>query len=170
MIAVLAGRRGGHGSSRCFVRPPLLRIARLLESRNPALGSKLVNILQLDADSRSESAAPLTRELARRAVADAGQCARSSRAAAACPRTDASPPGAACRSGGGAVSIAVSIFGGHHVRNEWLRFLDPYGDHPPFSLTHLEILKPVPGDKVLYGGDRTVEVRATRASAAGACF
>ena len=29
-----------------FVRPPLLRTARLLESRNPALGSKLVNILQ----------------------------------------------------------------------------------------------------------------------------
>jgi hypothetical protein len=31
----------------------------LLESRDPSLGSKLVNLLQLDADARSGSASPL---------------------------------------------------------------------------------------------------------------
>lgn len=143
-----------------FVHPPLLRIARLLESRNPALGSKLVNILQLDADTRSESAAPLTRELAQRAVADAGK----SLDLPALPplAKEAMIPRKAMHAMAATVLlVALSIFGGNHVRNQWLRFIDPYGDHPPFSLTHLEILKPASGDKVLYGGDRTVEVRAS---------
>ncbi len=143
----------------CFVRPPVLRMARLLESRNPELGSKLVNILQLDAESASEDAAPLTRELARRAVADAGN-------ALDLPKL---PPLARDPQLGGhaklafgalAVLLALSLFGGHHVRQEWLRFLDPFGDHPPFSLTRLDILKPAADAKILYGESCMVEVRA----------
>ncbi len=143
-----------------LVQPPLLRMARLLESRNPALGSKLVNILQLDVDSRSESASPLTRELAQRAVADAGK----SLDLPALPRLakEAMVPQRAKHALIAMVLLAVlSIFGGRHVHNQWLRFVDPFGDHPPFSLTHLEILKPAPNGKVLYGGDSTVEVRAS---------
>jgi hypothetical protein len=143
-----------------LVQPPLLRMARLLESRNPALGSKLVNILQLDADSRNESSSPLTRELAQRAVADAGK----SLDLPALPRLakEALVPRRAKHAMIAMMLLAlVSIFGGRHVHNQWLRFVDPYGDHPPFSLTHLEILKPAAKDKVLYGGDHTVEVRAS---------
>lgn len=143
-----------------FARPPLLRIARLLESRNPELGSRLVNILQLDADSRSETVAPLTRDLARQAVEDAGlsldlpslpPLAREPRL----PRQGLKA--FLCVSS----LVLVTIFGGQHVRQQWLRFLDPYGDHPPFSLTRLEILQPVVGETVLYGGSRTIEVRAS---------
>lgn len=144
----------------CFARPPLLRIARLLESRNPALGSKLVNILQLDADASREENAPLTRELARRAVADAG----SSLDLPALPPLAREPLLLRrARHALAAVSVLalLTLFGGRHVRQEWLRFLDPYGDHPAFSLTHLEILKPVVGEKVLYDGAVTVEVRAS---------
>jgi hypothetical protein len=144
----------------CFARPPMLRVARLLESRNPELGSKLVNILQLDDSARREGSAPLTLELARRAVNDAGMALDLPEL----PRLAREPrlPRFALRAAAATALLAlVSVFGGRHVHNEWLRFIDPRGDHPPFSLTYLEILKPAPGDKVLYGGAKTVEVRAT---------
>ncbi|MES2924869.1 MAG: DUF4175 family protein [Verrucomicrobiota bacterium] len=144
----------------CFARPPLLRIARLLESRNPALGSKLVNILQLDADASREQAAPLTRELARRAVADAGK-ALDLPALPPLAREPMLPRRALHAVAAVGVLAMLTFFGGQHVRQEWLRFLDPYGDHPPFSLTYLEILKPADGDKVIYDGSVTVEVRAS---------
>jgi len=142
-----------------FFRPPLLRLARLLESRNPALGSKLVNILQLDADAACEDRDPLTRTLAKHAIRDAeGKL-----------DLPALPPLAReprlKRSFGilaatAAVLLIISIFGGPHTRNEWMRFLDPFGDHPPFSLTRLEITSPVPDHRVVYGNGFTVEVAA----------
>lgn len=143
-----------------FARPPLLRVARLLESRNPALGSKLVNILQLDAESRREDAAPLTRELARQAVVAAGDSldlaalpplARESRMKRRFLQSLAAP----------ILLVLLTVFGGVPVRLEWLRFLDPFGDHPPFSLTRLEILRPVEGDRVRFGASALVEVRAS---------
>jgi len=144
----------------CFVRPPMLRIARLLESRNPELGSKLVNILQLEVDTQRKSAAPLTRELAHRAVADASKALDlpSLPPLAREPRL----PQRALQTSTALLMLAViSIFGGQHIHNQWLRFIDPFGDHPPFSLTHLEFLKPGIHDQVLYGGDCTVEARAS---------
>jgi hypothetical protein len=144
----------------CFVRPPLLRIARLLESRNPELGSKLVNILQLETSFARDDESSLTRELARRAVEDAGK----SLYLPALPPL-AREPQLRRRVLNAVVATVVlcmlMFFGGRHVRQEWLRFLDPYGDHPAFSLTHLEILKPTATDKILYGGSFTVEVRAS---------
>ncbi len=143
-----------------FRRSPLLRTARLLESRNPALGSKLVNILQLDEETRSETAAPLTRGLARRAVEDAEKSldlpslpplARESMLPRRCVRTLALA----------AVLALLPLIGGHHVRQQCLRFLDPRGDYPPFSLTRLEIVQPAPGERVLYGGSRLIEARAS---------
>lgn len=146
--------------SALFARPPLLRIARLLESRNPELGSKLVNILQLDADARLGQAAPMTRALAHRAVRDAGKSldlaalpplARESRILRRAWQALAAT----------VILTLLSLVGGRHVRQEWLRFLDPFGDHPPFSLTYLEILKPTADDRALYGGSFTVEARAS---------
>ncbi|MGJ8635188.1 MAG: hypothetical protein ACSHX7_14830, partial [Luteolibacter sp.] len=144
----------------CFVRPPLLRLARLLESRNPALGSKLINILQLASDTERPGTDPLTRSLANHAIHAAGKnldlpslppLAREPRI----PKTSGILAATAT------IILLLTIFGGQHVRNEWLRFLDPYGDHPPFSLTRLTLITPVPGQKVLYGSGFTVEVRAS---------
>ncbi len=144
----------------CFVRPPLLRVARLLESRNPELGSKLVNILQLDAEANRDDSAPLTRQLAQKAVDDAGKALD----LPALPPL-AREPGLWHRASQVGAALAVlallTFAGGRHIHQEWLRFLDPYGDHPPFSLTFLEIVKPNVGYKVLYGGAVTVEARAT---------
>ena len=143
-----------------FSRPSLLRIARLLESRNPALGSKLVNILQLDNDSRLESASPLTRSLAAHAVADAGKSidlpklpplAREPRLSRIALRTAAAP----------LLLLMITLLGGRHIHQQWLRFLDPFGDHPAFSLTHLEISSPSSREKILYGGAVKIEVKAT---------
>jgi hypothetical protein len=143
-----------------FTRAPLLRIARLLESRNPELGSKLVNILQLDEESRSESAAPLTRELARMAVEDAEK-ALDLPSLPPLAREPALPRRRWQALTAIAVLTIISLVGGHHVRQQWLRYLDPYGDHPPFSLTRLEILQPAAGEKVVYGASRLIEVRAS---------
>ncbi|MCF7731839.1 MAG: DUF4175 domain-containing protein, partial [Akkermansiaceae bacterium] len=143
-----------------WVRPPLLRIARLLEERNPALGSKLVNILQLDAASGHGESAELTRALARRAVEDASE-ALDLPALPPLAREPRLPDRAWWFAGLAGLLGLLTIFGGPAVRTEWLRYLDPYGDHPPFSLTRLEILKPAPTDQVLYGGGFTVLAGAT---------
>jgi len=144
----------------CFVRPPLLRVARLLESRNPAIGSKLVNILQLNEDAVRPDASPLTRDLARQAVAAAGK----SLELKTLPQLAREPdvprrvrPALAAL----ALIALLTLLGGQRVHDQWLRFLDPFGDHPPFSLTKLEILKPSEGGKVLFGGSALVEVRAS---------
>ena len=143
-----------------FARPPLLRIARLLESRNPELGSKLVNILQLEEDANHAESDPLTRSLASRAVRDAGEkidlpalppLARE-------PRIKKS---SAILAGTAVFLALLSLVGGPHVRSEWMRFLDPFGDHPPFSLTNLEIISPDGKQRVVYGSGFTVEVTAT---------
>ncbi len=52
-------------------RGPLLRIARLLESRDLTLGSKLMNVLQLEEQADDPAVPGLTRRLARRAIDDA---------------------------------------------------------------------------------------------------
>ena len=144
----------------CFARPPALRVARLLESRNPALGSKLVNILQLEADAAKGDTTPLTRSLAKRAVADAAKALDlpTLPSLAREPRLKTHARTLAITA---AVLTLITIFGGPHVRHEWLRFVDPFGDHPPFSLTRLEILKPTGGADVLFGGSFTIEARAS---------
>ena len=51
---------------------------------------------------------------------------------------------------------------------EIARFADPFGDHPPYSFTHLEIVQPGPaGTNVLYGKGLIVKVKAIGASAQG---
>ena len=160
MILAVAASLGVAFGLACFARPPALRVARLLESRNPALGSKLVNILQLEADAAKDDTPPLTRALAKRAVADAAK----SLDLPALPPLAREPrlkqhfrTLAICA----VVLGLITIFGGPHVRHEWMRFIDPFGDHPPFSLTRLEILKPVDGEEVLFGGAFTIEARAS---------
>ncbi|MBS0263165.1 MAG: hypothetical protein JSS02_14570 [Planctomycetes bacterium] len=56
------------------------------------------------------------------------------------------------------VVVGVTIAVPRLAATEWLRFFDPFGDHPPFSYTHLAV---EPGDiEVRYGAglDVTVEI------------
>ncbi len=163
-----------------FARPPLLRIARVLENRNPALGSKLVNFLQL-ADAAfgapvSRPAFPLTMRRSRsgdqRSMSDLTRAMASRAVAQAGDAIDAAAlPPLACDPGISRIAIRalaapallalITLLGGPHIRNEWLRLFDPSGDHPPFSLTRLVILDP--GEKhpgVVYGASFIVQARA----------
>jgi hypothetical protein len=143
------------------VNPPE-RIARLLESRSPALGSKLINLLHLREKFLSEPhESPLTRSLAEQAVNDA---------AADAGRVSFLPltkePGMnrlawhALAPSLGFVVVAVIFF--MPFLTTLVRFLDPLGDHPPFSMTRLWVEEPsAENPSVLYGGNFLVKARWT---------
>lgn len=137
----------------------LARIARLLESRDPALGSRLINLLQLQAQTNDPALPALTRQLAAQAVAgyahdlgpvDFNRLARTNRWKAALRK--------AAWFGCGFILLLALFYPVTAI--ELARFLDPYGDHPPYSFTRLEIVDP--GEdlpKVLYKGKFLVKVK-----------
>jgi len=156
--ALAAGARAWHTA---FVRRnPLERIARWLESRDPSLGSRLINLLQLQSQVEDPSLPPLTRSLARQAVE------AYARDLSAVPIEAAARTGEAARQAKRAAwaflvfaAILAACF--RVTALEFARFLDPFGDHPPYSFTRLEILDPGPaGTNVLYDHGLVVKVRA----------
>ncbi len=135
-------------------------IARFLETRDPALGSRLINLLQLDKQSTDASRAPLTRDLARRAVegysADLRGVPIEKLAWTDELRRHLKP--AAWTFIGFVALLAVC----YRVTSvEVARFADPFGDHPPFSFTQLEIVEPgATGTNVIYGKGLIVRAKA----------
>ncbi len=144
-----------------FVRRNRLeRIARFLEGRAPALGSSLINLLQLQVQVTDPALSALTRDLARQAVegyaaqlkgtplerlAWTGELRRHLKRAAWALL--------------GFAALLAAFFRVTAV--EVARFADPYGDHPPYSFTRLEIVEPGrAGTNVLYGKGIVVKVKA----------
>ncbi|MDB6154209.1 MAG: hypothetical protein JWL90_2662 [Chthoniobacteraceae bacterium] len=135
--------------------------ARLLESRSPALGSKLINVLQLQAQTEDLRLAPLTRDLARLAVEryveeldgeDFVTLARTGRVQKEAKRTVIKVLGFA----------ALFAIGFEITNTEILRYGDPFGDHPPYSFTRLEISEPSrDGTQVVYGQSLTISAMAS---------
>lgn len=136
-------------------------IARLLEARHPALGSRLINLLQLSEQSSDASLAPLTRELAREAVekyaADIRDIPLESLA-----RTDELRRHLR-RSAIALLMFAAVLAAVFRISAiEIARFVDPFGDHPPYSFTRLAIVDPGPaGTNVLYDKGLVLHVKAT---------
>ena len=132
-------------------RNQLEHIARFLESREPALGSKLINILQLQQQTEDASLAPLTRELASLAIQgyatelaplNLNQLART-------PQLRQGVKRAAWITLGFAAALAIFA---RVTVVEVPRFADPFGDHPPYSFTQIELVEPGPsGSNVIYG-------------------
>ncbi|MGD0745979.1 MAG: hypothetical protein ABSA45_12570, partial [Verrucomicrobiota bacterium] len=134
-------------------------IARFLETRDPALGSRLINLLQLNEQTRDISLAPLTRELARRAVENYAAELRGvpMENLARTDETSRHLKRAAWTLLGFAAVLAIGF---RITAIEAARFADPFGDHPPYSFTHLEIVQPGPaGTNVLYGKGLIVKVK-----------
>ncbi|MDO8944530.1 MAG: hypothetical protein Q7U75_15210, partial [Desulfobacterales bacterium] len=139
----------------------LSHIARLIEERNPKLGSKLINLIQLQEQAKDGSLAPLTRQLAELAVA--GYAAELSQVPLHnLARTDT------VRRELKFAALALLVFAVLLAaflpvsRAELARFLDPFGDHPPYSLTQLAIVSPgLDGTNVIYGRSLVVETRST---------
>ena len=136
-------------------------IARLLEARDPALGSRLINLLQLSEQSGDASLAPLTRELARQAVEIYAAGIRNlplERLA----RTEELQRHVR-RSAIALLAFAAILAVVFRISAiEIARFADPFGDHPPYSFTHLAIIEPGPaGTNVLYDKGIVLHVKAT---------
>lgn len=131
-------------------RNPVEHTARILEARHPRLGSRLINLLQLRAQTLDPALAPLTRDLAALAIASYAaelqnepleQLARSGTLRHEAQRAALGLLGFAALLG-----LAFDI-----TRTEVPRFLDPFGDHPPYSFTRLEISDPATdGAEVIY--------------------
>ncbi|WP_411847206.1 DUF4175 family protein [Roseibacillus persicicus] len=142
----------------CFARPKADEMAQILEKREGKLGSKLTNILELHEQAEDDQLAPLTRDLAQQAVTDATREVDTSELA-----TIAKAPFLK-RESKRAALVAVffallPLLLGEPGRRQFLRFLQPHGDHPPLSFTWLQITKPIhDGLEIVYGEDTRVEV------------
>jgi hypothetical protein len=139
----------------------LEHIARLLEERDPALGSKLINVLQLQGHADDEQLKPLTRELTRQAIGryaeELGHINFERLARTPQLRREIK------RAAWVAAAFAVLLILFHRVSVvEVARFADPFGDHPPYSFTQLAVLDPgAAGTNVIYGRSFLVRVKTT---------
>ncbi|HZJ17838.1 MAG TPA: hypothetical protein VFD27_22480 [Chthoniobacteraceae bacterium] len=143
--------------------------ARVLEARDARLGSKLINILQLRAQASDSRLAPLTRELADHAVADS---------VAEIQHIDLPQLAATQEPARAAKQLAFALGGlllllgiAHEItRVEVPRFLDPFGDHPPYSFTRISITEPIAdGAQVVFGQSLLVSAQ-TRGHRPGDLF
>lgn len=138
---------------------PLERVARLLETRCPELGSKLINLLHLREKFLTEPhQSALTRALAEQAVDDA---AKEANQVPFLPLTK--EPGMKRLAWHALIPSALFVLLAAVFAVPFImtleRYLDPLGDHPPFSLTRLWMAEPSPANaSVLYG--RTFVVKA----------
>lgn len=142
-------------------RNRLEHVARLLETREPAFGSRLINLLQLQTQTTDASLNPITRRLAQLAVDDYAarlmdvdfyRVARSGEVRRQLQRA----------AWAGLVFVALLAGFFRVTAVEVLRFADPLGDHPPFSFTHLAVLEPGPdGAQVVYGKSLIIKARAS---------
>jgi ElaB/YqjD/DUF883 family membrane-anchored ribosome-binding protein len=144
-----------------FVRRNRLEhIARFLETRDPALGSRLINLLQLGAQTRDPSLGPLTRQLASQAVENYAAQLREV-PVETLARTDELRrhlKRAAWALLGFTAALALAF---RVSAVEIARFADPFGDHPPYSFTRLQIVQPGPaGTIVPYDKGLVVKVKA----------
>lgn len=127
------------------------RLAALFETNNPSLGTRLTNAVQLGAQP---GATPVEDYLRGEAVELGRQTAASLRAWPVAR-------GTVLRALAGVAGIAaawvlLATLGGEVLSAVWPRFVDPHGDHPPFSRLKIEV-QPQAAE-VLYGGQ--IEVRA----------
>ena len=144
-----------------FVRRNRLEhIARFLENRDPALGSRLINLLQLQEQTHDDKLTPLTRELASQAIRAYSAELRST------PLERLAWTGELRKYFQRAAWVLLGFAAGLAAffrvsAVEVARFADPYGDHPPYSFTILEIVTPGPtGTNVLYGKGIVVKAHA----------
>lgn len=163
LLAMIAGVcvLAGLGWHLAFVRRNRLEhIARFLETRDPALGSRLINLLQLSAQTDDPSLAPLTRQLAGQAVENYTMELRAT-AVEALARTDELRRQFK-RAAWAALAFTAALALAFRVSaTEIARFADPFGDHPPYSFTHLQIVQPGPaGTNVPYDKGLVIKVKA----------
>jgi hypothetical protein len=132
------------------------RLAGRLDAAGQA-GGQIVAGFDL-AQRQPRDASPLSEGLAELAVDRAGEVASNLSPAAAVPARAARRSWLASASCAIVVAL-VGLAAPRLAQTEWLRFSDPFGDHPPFSSTLLTV---EPGDtRVIYAGGLDVLVSAS---------
>jgi hypothetical protein len=130
------------------------RMARLFERHEPALGDRLTNAVQLGQQSKDEAVG----EFLRRAAVELGR-----RAASGVKVWPVVRRGVALAAGGVVVAtvgwVLFVAVGGGVLHTVLPRFLDPRGDHPPYSRLKIEVT-PQRGE-VLYGGQFEIKASAS---------
>lgn len=156
-LAAFLGLVGWLGYRALLKKGSLLPVARLLEDRDPTIGSKLINVLQLEETALDESAPKMTRKLARRAI-DESSGDLEGRDFRGMTESQTWKRSAIVASVPVLVLIVAGLVFSQVARTEWLRFIDPFGDHPAFSFTQLQILDPTEeGTRVIYRESAFVE-------------
>lgn len=127
-------------------------VASLYEQRDPSLGSRLTNAVQLAAES---STSPVTEFLRGETIRLGQEEARQLRTwPLARPRILWAAGALATVAAGWLVLVYQAA---DLLQTVWPRFRDPHGDHPPYSALRLEVTPR--GGQVLFGG--AFEIRAT---------
>jgi hypothetical protein len=128
------------------------RVAWQFEQANPAIGTRLTNAVEL----AHKSGASAVEEFLRREAVQLGRvCAAALRAWSVVRRRVRVSLAAgfmACLAWMLLASVSMEL-----LRAVWPRFLDPRGDHPPYSRLRIDVVPEAAA--VLYGGQ--IEVRAT---------
>ena len=135
------------------------RVARLVETQEPRLGSKVINLLQLDEQTRDNALPELTRQLAAQAVNEYERVLGPVNfiAIARLPRLRADVKKALLAAA--LFALVLAIFS-RISSVELVRFADPLGDHPPYSFTQLTVTEPSEkGVHVIYNKSSLVQVQ-----------
>ncbi|MCM8528708.1 MAG: hypothetical protein NE327_19440, partial [Lentisphaeraceae bacterium] len=140
-----------------FQKEGIEKTARHIESNDPALGSSLINSLQLAEKLKNEDLSPTSKVLIEKALDDYDKRIKFE------TFKELLNPGIIgkeikkCFAALALTAILCLIFS-NIFKMHIIRYLDPNGDHPAFSLTSLEITSPVVNHKVLYNSDVLVNV------------
>jgi len=160
LLAVTVLTRRGLTRARSLER----RLARLIEEGNPEMRNDLVNAIDFE-DALSEGVRqPVSTELMERQIGIASEKAR------ALKRLDSLEPPSLRKEGylllgSAAAACVLLIVFTDHFTNVVPRYLDPFGDHPPFSPTRLNV-DPA-GTTVEYGQSLKVNVATLGPKPAG---
>ncbi len=137
---------------------PAERVARHLEEREPLLGSRIINTLQLSGQTDNPALSAPTRAIAAEAVTrygeELGALDLPALAATGESRRRLKHAGLAAL---GFLAVLAAFY--PVARIVLPRFLDPLGDHPPYAFTQLAIIDPGErGADVVYGAGLPVRV------------
>lgn len=131
-------------------------VARLVEAHHPELENDLVNSLQFLEEMKQQLSGPVSKELMAQEITLTSAKLQAVKGLEAL-RPPTLKTEALLLAGLCSVALAAFIFLGPVASAVLPRFLDPYGDHPPYNPTTLA-LTPA-GASVDYGDDLKVELR-----------
>lgn len=138
---------------------PLERTARLIEVKNPEMGSALINSLDLHKQLEGKDHSPQTAALIEQALSTYQEkfCVKQF-------KQSLNPLNLKKETLKAFLILGLICLPLFFVRDvvqlELKRFFDPYGEHPPFSLTQLSIVSPSAAEKIVYGQDLMVKAES----------